>query len=54
MASFKKVLIRSIRKQQFNREYYEEVIATWILKGWLEEEEPTECMAVLDEVYPTT
>lgn len=54
MTSFKNVLIRSIRKQQFDREYYEEVIATWILKGWLTEDESTECMAVLDEVYPTT
>ena len=54
MTSFKNVLIRSIRKQQFDREYYEEVVATWLLKGWLTDEEATECMAVLDEVFTVT
>ena len=54
MASFKNVLIRSIRKQQFDREYYEEVVATWQLKGWLTEDEATECMEVLNEVFTVT
>ena len=54
MASFKNVLIRSIKKQQFDKTYYEEVIATWILKGWLTEDEATECMEVLNEVFTVT
>lgn len=52
MTSFKNVLIKNIRAKRFTREYYEEVIATWALNGWLETDEVTECMAVLDEVYP--
>lgn len=52
MTSFKNVLIRSMRGKRFTRDYYEQVIATWSLNGWLETEEVTECMAVLDEVYP--
>lgn len=52
MTSFKNVLIKNIRAKRFEREYYEEVIATWSLNGWLEEVEVIECMAILDEVYP--
>lgn len=52
MTSFKNVLIKNIRAKRFTREYYEEVIATWSLNGWIETEEVTECMAVLNEVYP--
>lgn len=52
MTSFKNVLIKNIKAKRFTRDYYEEVIATWSLNGWLTTEEVTECMAVLDEVYP--
>ena len=52
MISWKRVLISSITKKQFDREYYEQVIATWQLNGWLTVEEATECMEKLDEVYP--
>ena len=52
MASFKNVLIRNIKAKRFTREYYEEIIATWSLHGYLTEEEVVEAMKVLDEVYP--
>lgn len=52
MTGFKNVLIKNIKAKRFTREYYEEVIATWSLNGWLTTEEVTECMIVLDEVYP--
>ena len=39
MASFKNTIIRNIRAKRFEREYYEATIATWLLNGWLTEEE---------------
>ena len=53
MTSFKNVLISNITKRQKNtREEYEEVIANWILHGWLTDDEAIEVFAVLDEYYP--
>lgn len=52
MTSFKNVLIMNMKSKRFNREYYETIIATWSLNGWLTIDEVTECMSVLDEVYP--
>ena len=54
MASFKNTIIRNIGAKRFEREYYEATIATWLLNGWLTEEEATEVFVVLDEVYPPT
>lgn len=53
MTSFKNVMIRNIKKKTFTREYYEEVIATWSLNGWLTDEEVAECLEVLEETFPT-
>ena len=53
MTSFKNVLISNITKRQKNtREEYEIVIASWILHGWLTDDEAIEVFAVLDEYYP--
>ena len=53
MTSFKNVLISNITKRQKNtREEYEEVIANWVLHGWLTDDEAIEVFAVLDEYYP--
>ena len=52
MTSFKNVLIRNIKAKRFTREYYEEIIATWRLHGYLTDEEVIEAMKVLEEVYP--
>lgn len=51
MASFLGVVKRSISTKAFEREYYEEVIATWSLRGWLTEEEVVEALAYLEEVF---
>lgn len=52
MTSFKNVLIRNIKAKKHDRTYYEEVLAQWNLNGWLTDDEVTEVMAVLDEVFP--
>ena len=53
MTSFKNVLISNITKRQKNtREEYEEVIANWVLHGWLTDDEAIEVFVVLDEYYP--
>ena len=44
-------MIKSIKAKGLTRENYETAIATWILKGWLTDDEATECMAVLNEEY---
>ena len=54
MRSFKNVIIRSIKRKAFDREYYEEMIASWLLRGWLTEDEATEIFVVLDEYLPST
>ena len=54
MKSFKNTIIRSIRGKRFEREYYEETIASWLLNGWLTDEEAAEVFVVLDEVFPVT
>lgn len=54
MKSFKNVIIRSIKRKVFAREYYEEMIASWLLKGWLTEDEATEIFVVLDQYLPST
>lgn len=57
MKSFKNQLIKSIidnssKENGFSREYYEEVIANWNIKKWLDDDEATECLAELDKYYP--
>lgn len=52
MKSFKNVIIASIKRETYSREYYEETIAKWLLNEWLTEEEAAEVMVVLDEYFP--
>lgn len=52
MKSFKNVLIASIERGTYTREYYEETMAKWLLNGWLTEEEATEVMEALDKKFP--
>ena len=50
MTSFKNTIINSIKRKQKTREEYEIVIASWILHGWLTEDEAIEVFAVLDDI----
>ena len=52
MKGFKITLIASIKRKAFTREYYEQTISKWLLKGWITEEEADECIAVLNEEFP--
>ena len=52
MASFLKSIKRSIDTKAFTKEYYQEVIATWNLNGWLTTPEVTEALAYLEEKFP--
>lgn len=52
MTSFLTVIKRSISTKFFEKSYYQEVIASWNLMGWLTPEETTEALAYLDEVFP--
>lgn len=56
MKSFYNVLKRSIDRQHEvqTKEYYQEVIAQWLLKKYLTEEEADSLLAYLDEVYGTS
>ena len=51
MASFLAVIKRSIKNKSFEKAYYEQVIATWNLNGWLTAEETAEALAYLEEVF---
>jgi hypothetical protein len=51
MASFLSVIKISIKSKVFTKEYYEQVIATWNLNGWLTAEETAEALAYLNEVF---
>ena len=51
--SFYNVLKRNMTRKAKSREEYEEIIASWILAGFLTEEEGADLLAYLDEVYPT-
>lgn len=51
MASFLSVIKISIKSKAFTKEYYEQVIATWNLNGWLTAEETAEALAYLEEVF---
>ncbi len=51
MASFLTVIKISIKSKAFTKEYYERVIATWNLNGWLTAEEVTEALAYLEETF---
>lgn len=53
MTSFLNVIKRSISTKAFTKEYYQEVIATWSLNGWLNETETTEALAYLEVTLPT-
>lgn len=52
MTSFKNVIIESIKRKTYTRDYYEQTIANWLLRGWLTDEEATEIFKVLDEEFP--
>ena len=52
MTSFLLVIKRSIANKTFSREYYQSVVATWNLNGWLTEAEVVEALAYLDEIIP--
>lgn len=56
MVSFKEVLIDSIKRKSFTREYYEETIAKWTLKGWLDADkgETDECLEALNKAFGET
>ena len=51
MTSFLLVIKRSIANKTFSKEYYQQVIATWNLNGWLTPDETAEALAYLDEVF---
>lgn len=51
MASFLSVIKISIKSKAFTKEYYEQVIATWNLNGWLTADETAEALAYLNEVF---
>jgi hypothetical protein len=52
MTSFLNVIKRSISTKAFAKAYYQEVIATWNLNGWLTDPETVEALAYLEEVFP--
>jgi hypothetical protein len=51
MASFYMIITDSIKRKAFSKEYFEQVIAKWNLNGWLTEEETTNALALLEEVF---
>ena len=51
MASFLMIIKISIKAKSFTKEYYEQVIATWSLRGWLTETETVEALAYLEEIF---
>ena len=52
MTSFKNTIIRSIKRKAFDRVYYEETIANWLLYNWLTLDEAEDVFVVLNEVFP--
>ena len=52
MTSFKNTIIRNIKRKAFDRVYYEETIANWLLYSWLTVEEAEDVFIVLNEVFP--
>ena len=58
MKSFKNQLVLSIKsnnikEEGYTREYFEEVIANWLIRKWLTDDEATECLDALNQHYPT-
>lgn len=51
MTSFKNVMLRNINRKTFEREFYEECIANWLMHEWLTDEEASECLEELDKVF---
>lgn len=51
MTSFKRTLIRMVNKKAYEREYFEEVIATWLIKGYLTEEEADESLLAIENTF---
>ena len=49
--SFLNVIKRSISTKAFEKSYYEEVIATWNLNGWLTDEETAAALEFLNETF---
>jgi hypothetical protein len=52
LTSFFNVLASSIRRKVKTREEYETIIAAWALQGWLTEQEVTDLLILLDEIFP--
>ncbi|MFT8350017.1 hypothetical protein [Clostridium saccharoperbutylacetonicum] len=54
MQSFSNVLIYDIQNnyQKHDRTHYETIIATWLLKNYLETDEADKIIKVLDQYYP--
>ena len=52
MTSFKNQIIRNIKRGTYTREFYEALIANWLINGWLTEDEAFEVFEVLDEEFP--
>lgn len=52
MKSFKKVIMSSIKRKSFEKEYYEETVANWLMHNWLTDEEATEVLVYLNEIFP--
>lgn len=51
MMAFKKVLLRQIEKKTYTKEYAQEIVATWLLRGYLTEDEADEVLAKIEKVY---
>lgn len=52
MKSFKRVIMSSIKRKTYTREYYEETVANWLMHNWLTDDEATEIINFLDEIFP--
>ena len=52
MTAFKNVIKREITRKVRTKEEYQEIVANWLLKIWLTDEEAVDILAHLDEVYP--
>lgn len=52
MPSFYNTLSGMIKRKALDRYTFETTIATWLVKGWLTDDEATELLKLLDEHYP--
>lgn len=52
MTAFLNTIKKSIYHKAFSREYYQTVIASWSLSGFLTTEETADALAYLDTIIP--